>query len=53
MLDDFSLKDQIEIVKKIEKLGLKPKPEITIMTGVGGGVKEIGYAGQSKICKIG
>lgn len=48
---DFSLKDQIEVVKKIKKLGLKPKPEITIMTGVGGGVKEFGYAGKVKAVK--
>lgn len=48
---DFSLKDQIEVVKKINKLGLKPKPEITIMTGVGGGVKEIGYADKVKAVK--
>ncbi|WP_242601944.1 phosphosulfolactate synthase [Legionella yabuuchiae] len=45
--NDFKLSDQIEIVKKIEKIGLKAKPEITIMSGVGGGSKEFDY--QSKI----
>lgn len=40
---DFKLADQIEIVKRIKKLGLKPKPEITIMSGVGGGTAEFGY----------
>ena len=48
---DFALKDQVAIVKKIEKIGLKPKPEITIMTGVGGGSKEIGYSGKIKSVK--
>lgn len=48
---DFKLKDQIEIVKKIEKLGMKPKPEITIMSGVGGGSKEFGYGENVKAVK--
>ncbi len=48
---DFNLKDQIEVVKKIEKLGLKPKPEITIMSGVGGGSKEFGYGEKIKAVK--
>ncbi len=48
---DFKLEDQIEIVKKIEKLGLKPKPEITIMSGVGGGSKEFGYGEKVKSVK--
>ncbi len=42
--DDFSIHDQVEVVKKITKLGLKAKPEITIMSGVGGGVQEFGYS---------
>ncbi|GGI81667.1 phosphosulfolactate synthase [Legionella impletisoli] len=49
--DDFKLSDQIEIVKKIEKIGLKPKPEITIMSGVGGGTAEFGYEGKIKSSK--
>jgi len=48
--NDFNLKDQVNIVKKIEKMGLKPKPEITIMTGVGGGSKELDY--QSKVKSV-
>lgn len=43
----FQLKDQLDIVKKIAKVDLKPKPEITIMSGVGGGSKEFDY--QAKI----
>src|SRR6185312_4280909 len=49
--DDFKLKDQIDIVKKVKKLGLKPKPEITIMSGVGGGSKEFGYSEKIKSVK--
>lgn len=49
--DDFSLQDQVEVVKKINKLGLKPKPEITIMSGVGGGVQEFGYKEKIKSVK--
>lgn len=45
--DDFPLDKQISIVKKVEKLGMKPKPEITIMSGVGGGVQEFAY--QKKV----
>lgn len=48
---DFSLDHQVEIVKKVAKLGLKPKPEITIMSGVGGGVKEFGYEEKIKSVK--
>lgn len=44
---DFPLNSQLEIVQKIKNLGMKPKPEITIMTGVGGGVAEFGY--QQKV----
>lgn len=48
---DFSLDDQIKVVKKIQQLGLKPKPEITIMSGVGGGVQELDYASKIKSSK--
>lgn len=49
--DDFSLEDQVSIVKRIKEIGLKPKPEITIMSGVGAGVKEIGYQEKLKDSK--
>lgn len=49
--DDFKLKDQIDIVKKVKKIGLKPKPEITIMSGVGGGSKEFSYHSKTKPVK--
>ncbi|WP_264770589.1 phosphosulfolactate synthase [Coxiella burnetii] len=48
---DFSLDFQIDVVKRMQKIGLKPKPEITIMSGVGGGVKEISYQEKLKQSK--
>lgn len=48
---DFSLDQQVEIVKRVQRLGLKPKPEITIMSGVGGGSKEFGYSEAIKSVK--
>ncbi len=44
--EDFKLEDQIKIVKKIVSMGLEAKPEITIMSGVGGGSKELDYSQQ-------
>ncbi|KTD17300.1 phosphosulfolactate synthase [Legionella jordanis] len=41
--EDFKLEDQVKIIQKIEALGMKAKPEVTIMSGVGGGVQEFGY----------
>lgn len=49
--NDFQLKDQVAIVKKVKQLGLKPKPEITIMSGVGGGSKELDYSKNVKAVK--
>lgn len=49
--DDFRLEDQIKIVKRIKEIGMKPKPEITIMSGVGGGSKEFGYEQNIKNSK--
>jgi phosphosulfolactate synthase (CoM biosynthesis protein A) len=48
---DFKLEQQVEIVKQIKKLGMKPKPEITIMSGVGGGVQEFGYTEAARNIK--
>jgi phosphosulfolactate synthase (CoM biosynthesis protein A) len=42
--DDFTLEQQIQVVKQVIKHGLKPKPEITIMAGVGGGTQEFQYS---------
>ncbi|RDI46019.1 phosphosulfolactate synthase [Aquicella lusitana] len=48
---DFRLDDQVEIVKRIKKMGMKPKPEITIMSSVGGGVQEFDYKNKTKSVK--
>lgn len=39
----FSLADKIAMVKRIQKLGMKPKPEISFMIGAGAGTKVTGY----------
>ncbi|CEK09830.1 phosphosulfolactate synthase [Legionella hackeliae] len=49
--DDFVPEDQVKLVKRVEKLGLKAKPEITVMSGVGGGVKELNYQQNVKATK--
>ena len=41
--NDFSIKDQIEIVKIIIENGLKAKPEVSIISGAGAGTEVIGY----------
>lgn len=48
---DFQLEHQIEIVKRVKKFGMKPKPEITIMAGVGGGTQELGYQEHVEVSK--
>ncbi|EKD70657.1 MAG: hypothetical protein ACD_46C00456G0003 [uncultured bacterium] len=49
--NDFSLNEQIDVVKRIKTLGMKPKPEITIMSGVGGGIQEFGYENKIQQAK--
>ncbi|KTD19923.1 phosphosulfolactate synthase [Legionella londiniensis] len=48
---DFPLDLQIKVVKKIKEIGLKPKPEITLMSGAGGGTKELDYKTRLKTSK--
>ncbi|HZW56585.1 MAG TPA: phosphosulfolactate synthase [Nitrososphaerales archaeon] len=42
-LAPIPLKDKIEIVKQVERKGLKPKPEISMMIGAGAGTHIAGY----------
>ena len=37
------VEDQIAIVKQISKLGMQPKPEISLISGAGGGTETYGY----------
>jgi len=42
-LAPIPLKDKIEIVKQVQRRGLKPKPEISMMIGAGAGTHIAGY----------
>lgn len=42
-LAPISLEDKVEIVKQVMRLGMKPKPEITMMEGAGAGTHIANY----------
>ena len=42
-LAPISLEDKVRMVKRVKKLGMKPKPEITMMFGAGAGTRVAGY----------
>jgi len=42
-LAPIPLADKIEIVKQVQKLGMKPKPEVSLMIGAGAGTHVAGY----------
>jgi phosphosulfolactate synthase (CoM biosynthesis protein A) len=46
-LAPIPLKDKVEIVKQVKKMGMKPKPEISMMFGAGAGTHIAGY--QTKL----
>jgi len=48
-LASIPVEDQIKIVKKIEKLGMKPKPEVSMMIGAGAGTHIAGYEAGMKL----
>lgn len=49
--EDFPLDLQIQAVRKILEIGLQAKPEITLMSSVGGGIAEINYEKKPKQSK--
>lgn len=51
-LAPIPLEDKIEIVKQVRKLGMKPKPEITILKGAGAGVHMVNYEQQIEVRKL-
>lgn len=51
-LAQIPLKDQITIVKQIHKLGMKAKPEISLMIGAGAGTHITGYEETMKMKSI-
>ena len=46
------LEEKVDIVKQVIKLGMKPKPELTMMEGAGGGTHIVGYEKQMKMRKL-
>ena len=42
-LANIPLEDKIEIVREVQKLGMKPKPEVSLMFGAGAGTHVTGY----------
>ncbi len=48
-LAPIPLKDKVEIVKQVKKMGMKPKPEISMMYGAGAGTHIAGYQTKLKI----
>ena len=47
-LAPIPLKDKVEIVKLVKKMGMKPKPEISMMFGAGAGTHVAGYKTELK-----
>lgn len=48
-LANIPIKDKVAIVKQVKKLGMKPKPEVTLMQGAGAGTHIIGYETEQKM----
>ena len=42
-LAPIKLEDKVAIVKQVQKLGMKPKPEVSMMIGAGAGTHIVGY----------
>jgi phosphosulfolactate synthase (CoM biosynthesis protein A) len=48
-LASIPLEDKIRIVKQVQKLGMKPKPEVSMMIGAGAGTHVVGYETEMKM----
>ena len=48
-LAPITLEDKIKIVKQVQKLGMKPKPEVSMMIGAGAGTHIAGYETNTKM----
>lgn len=48
-LATIPLEDKVAIVRQVEKIGLKPKPEISMMIGAGAGTHVAGYEESMKM----
>ncbi|MDG6970684.1 MAG: phosphosulfolactate synthase [Nitrososphaerota archaeon] len=52
-LAPIPLKDKLEIVERVQKLGMKPKPEVSMMIGAGAGTHIAGYDEAMKMRDFG
>jgi phosphosulfolactate synthase (CoM biosynthesis protein A) len=48
-LAPISLEDKLKIMSQVQKLGMKPKPEVTMMIGAGAGTHVAGYEVETKL----
>ncbi len=47
-LASIPLQDKVEIVRRVGEMGMKPKPEISMMIGAGAGTHVVGYEARMK-----
>jgi phosphosulfolactate synthase (CoM biosynthesis protein A) len=52
-LAPIKLVDKVAMVKRVREVGLKPKPEISMMIGAGAGTHMVGYEKQMKMRPLG
>src|SRR6266851_5540356 len=48
-LAPIKLADKVAIVKRVQELGMKPKPEVSMMIGAGAGTHVVGYSERMKL----
>ncbi len=48
-IPQLKMEDKLAMVKKVKKLGMMPKPEISLMKGAGGGTHKLGYEEAMKM----
>jgi phosphosulfolactate synthase (CoM biosynthesis protein A) len=48
-LAPISLEDKMKIIRQVQKLGMKPKPEVSMMIGAGAGTHVAGYEADMKL----
>ncbi len=48
-LANIPLEDKIVIVRQVQRLGMKPKPEVSMMIGAGAGTHRAGYEEEMKM----
>lgn len=48
-IPQLKMEDKLAMVKEVKRLGMMPKPEISLMKGAGGGTHKLGYEGEMKM----